>query len=503
MHGAGDQMPFRRVWILGGLIAAFASLLIAASAAAATEIHTPGFPLARGTRASSITLGPDGNMWFAGDKYQVGEGPLGEIGRVTSGGQVTEFEIPTQKSGGGPRESEYESERESSRAWTVTDGPDGNLWFAGESGRMNEIGRITPSGSLTQFALPDPNSAATTITAGPDGNLWFTEDATSKIGRITPSGAITEFPLSPEAGPHGITAGPDGALWFAESGTNRIGRIDPSGVITEFPLSSPTSRPNEITLGPDGNLWFTETVAPKIRSYSPSLANQIGRITPSGQVTMFPVEARWPGTGAITAGPDGRIWFATGTGALFPEYGSSPTPEIGWITPSGQTAPPACVVICGYPANSLAVGPGGALWFGLGTPYNSGGGGSGLIQLGEPGYVGTYSPPPLTLGIGIPPVRKGRTAIKVDCEGTRSCEGELSVSAYYGSKPPTVGHGRYALASGKSAIVPLRLNRTGMRLLKKEKHLRVNVVARSSQGRFGQGRAVELRRQTKARGSAH
>ena len=36
------------------------------------------------------------------------------------------------------------------------------------------------------------------LTAGPDGNLWFTTVAftdRNKIGRITPSGQITEFPI--------------------------------------------------------------------------------------------------------------------------------------------------------------------------------------------------------------------------------------------------------------------------------------------------------------------
>jgi len=45
-------------------------------------------------------------------------------------------------------------------------------------------------------------------------------------------GTITEF--SPASLPRGITAGQDGNLWFAES--NNIGRITPSGSITTFPV---------------------------------------------------------------------------------------------------------------------------------------------------------------------------------------------------------------------------------------------------------------------------
>jgi virginiamycin B lyase len=37
---------------------------------------------------------------------------------------------------------------------------------------------------------------------------------------------------------------------------NRIGRITPAGDITEFPLPRPLTRSFGITAGPDGNLWF-------------------------------------------------------------------------------------------------------------------------------------------------------------------------------------------------------------------------------------------------------
>src|SRR5512135_2025924 len=52
-----------------------------------------------------------------------------------------------------------------------------------------------PSSPVTEFSLPTPNSRPYGITTGPDGNLWFTEFGSDKIGRITPSGAVSEFAL--------------------------------------------------------------------------------------------------------------------------------------------------------------------------------------------------------------------------------------------------------------------------------------------------------------------
>lgn len=51
--------------------------------------------------------------------------------------------------------------------------------------RANKIGRITPSGVITEFAIPTANSGPVGITAG-NGSLWFTELLGNKIGRITP-----------------------------------------------------------------------------------------------------------------------------------------------------------------------------------------------------------------------------------------------------------------------------------------------------------------------------
>src|SRR2546425_13180219 len=73
--------------------------------------------------------------------------------------------------------------------------------------------------TFSEFPLPTRNDDPQGITAGPDRNLWFTENTFSgnNIGRITPNGSITEFQLPfDKSNPQGITAGPDGNLWFTE-----------------------------------------------------------------------------------------------------------------------------------------------------------------------------------------------------------------------------------------------------------------------------------------------
>jgi streptogramin lyase len=66
-----------------------------------------------------------------------------------------------------------------------------------------------------------------------------------------------------------ITTGPDGNLWFVEYDGNALGRITPQGAITNFPLPASHSGPDSITKGPDGALWFTESDGNTIGRYSP------------------------------------------------------------------------------------------------------------------------------------------------------------------------------------------------------------------------------------------
>ena len=99
-------------------------------------------------------------------------------------------------------------------------------------------------------------------------------------GGPPPAGTITEF--SAPNDPTQITAGPDGTLWFGENG--HIGRITPAGKLTEFPLP-PGENALGITEGPDGNLWFTDCV---FDGSGDCTTSTIGRITPGGQISEFP-----------------------------------------------------------------------------------------------------------------------------------------------------------------------------------------------------------------------
>ena len=233
----------------------------------------------------------------------------------------------------------------------ITTGPDGALWFNGESA----IDRISTSGVATVYTS---NGIMGTdgITVGPDKALWFT-DLNNSIGRITPGGAVTIY-TSPEIRqPEGIVTGPDGALWFTNVGNNSIGRITTSGRITDY-TGPGIDNPRAITAGPDGALWFTNEGSGLRRG-------SIGRITTSGKITIY-TNPDIDFAEGITTGPDGALWFASygnftigrvTTGGQFSFFSGSGTS-------SGSSGCPVDIVPqCTDSPRNIVAGPDGALWF--------------------------------------------------------------------------------------------------------------------------------------------
>jgi len=154
---------------------------------------------------------------------------------------------------------------------------------------------------------------------------------------------ITEFSsgVTPGSGAQGIAMGPDGNMWFAEFGADKIGRITPAGVVTEFPLPG-GAMPFDIAAGHDGAMWFSEWGA-----------NAIGRIAMDGRVSVPVALMLNAHPTGITADPQGMIWASeSGTDKIARYDAATPSlAEIGaGITP-------------GAAPRGIATGPDFAVWF--------------------------------------------------------------------------------------------------------------------------------------------
>lgn len=262
---------------------------------------------------SGITAGADGNIWFA-------EWGRPVIGRITTAGELRELVVDPPSGG------------------EIAAGPDGAVWFSSD----HSFGRIAADGSVTHIGIESPVQPRALV-AGLDGNLWYIDYATEppRIARRTLEGEISHFPTFENRPPrnfwpHGIAVGPDGNIWFTRGNPAAIVRLNPSGTMDTFSLPYPGSAPVEVAAGRDGNVWYGDYRA------------MVGRVTPDGQITEFPL-TRY-GTGAVARGSDGNLWFGMQDG-------------LARVDRSGSVTE----FPLGLPANSmligLAAGPDGKIWF--------------------------------------------------------------------------------------------------------------------------------------------
>jgi virginiamycin B lyase len=223
------------------------------------------FPLPSGSSAEAITAGPDGNLWFTTELNEHLGFPVGQIGMINpTTHAIAEFTFPN------PGNLDFGSSITTGpdgNLWfvqgteigminptthaiaefptpsglvgrSITTGPDGNLWFTGlvftgdprTTGQFGSIAMINPTTHATT-EFPQLQPAPIGITTGPDGNLWFTEGGS--IEMINPTThAITGFPTPSGSYAGTITAGPDGNLWFTGSGSD-------GGLIGQFQFGPP------------------------------------------------------------------------------------------------------------------------------------------------------------------------------------------------------------------------------------------------------------------------
>lgn len=387
--------------------------------------------------AAGPSAGPD-QMWFTAGRGQPG---------LRAIEQKVEPVIGRISFGGEIREFSPPNLSLVPTANSITAGNDGAMWFLGQG----SVGRITQDGQITSFPV-DTGLAGGGIASGSDGSLWFTKsDAVGHgaIVRMTLSGQATEFPLSePGSAPGSIVPGPDGNLWFAEAGTERIGRITPAGTITEFPIGS---RPSDLVAGHDGNIWYATDGA-------------IGRISAAGKV--FSPIAVEGGFGPLAAGPDLRLWFGD---ARFPL-------ALGRVTRDGRRS------LTELPSGArwvvdLATGTLGSLWYIARAegPCMGGGGSCQISRPSQPGVIGLIqqSHPVVVIkrtGFSVHP-RWAR--VRLACLGGEAlgrCRGEVTLESRAGVR---FGRKRFEVRTDTTKFVPLRLLREGREALLTGRRLRL------------------------------
>lgn len=161
-------------------------------------------------------------------------------------------------------------------------------------------------------------------------------------------GSWQTFPNPEGSAIYAMTPGKDGAIWFVDS-RPAIGRISMSGQETLYPLSAGASFNNidydvGICRNPDGNVYFTEEL-----NGGPA----IGKITPQGVITDIPLQINSGEIAqTITSSTAGNLWVGhrPSGGLTHVVVGGSQTDYALPISPYG-----------------LVLGPDGRLWMAAGS----------------------------------------------------------------------------------------------------------------------------------------
>jgi virginiamycin B lyase len=238
-------------------------------------------------RASPYALvsGVRHDLWFLEESNGYGRPVKSVVGHLNAAGQLSEVRLPPGPDPQGlsigsdgtvwvsrSREIDRVGPEGAVKPYPVGDAsgavladPGGGAWFAG-SGR---IGHLAVNGGIRTFTVPFGGSVEG-LTVGPGGDVWFTHGSRrnrpSAIGRITPSGRITEYTARGQVF-GSIVTGPEGNLWYTTHFPRRIGRITPRGKVKTWRRGAVAA--GAIAVGPEGNLWLAAGDSDTIAIFQP------------------------------------------------------------------------------------------------------------------------------------------------------------------------------------------------------------------------------------------
>ncbi|MBV8197194.1 MAG: hypothetical protein JO263_03595 [Candidatus Eremiobacteraeota bacterium] len=214
----------------------------------------------------------------------------------------------------------------------------GDYWVA-DGDQTDTLSRVTPGGKVTTYSIGyTPYEIA--IDGG--GNFWLTNATfTSKLIKVTPKLNVTAYQLG-DATCGGVILGGDGNVWFAEN--THIGKMTPGGKLTEYPVQGANVYAGTGLAWSRGLLWFQSETA--LASLDPV----------SGDVKFYNYRAF--NTGPIAAARDGTLWFTTFPGSAPVLVGFNPK-KSAFAT---YTAPASYGPGDG-PAGMILSNDGRALWY--------------------------------------------------------------------------------------------------------------------------------------------
>jgi virginiamycin B lyase len=192
---------------------------------------------------------------------------------------------------------------------------------------------------FVEYPMPVPQDMPIAIAAGPDGTVWFSLDGADAVGRVRDGRLERLAKPGKTLEPLGLAVAPDGSAWYTDIAAHAVSRMTPSGEVTSFPLGTPIVRLGRLAVAPDGAAWFAEPIS-----------RSISRLK-DGELTRHLFQSPLGGPYGVAAAADGTVW-ATLQAAN----------QLLRIAPDG-TISAFNVPRPGAVPTDIAVAPDGAVWF--------------------------------------------------------------------------------------------------------------------------------------------
>jgi len=171
----------------------------------------------------------------------------------------------------------------------IVEGPDGRLWFSGQSGTYHGVGAMTRAGVLTSYPLPIAG-VAFGLAAGAE-HVYVADYTNGVVHQIAMNGSWRAEPWILQSGslPAALVVaqddtGTDTMLWAAESGTGSLAQINlETGHLEESIEVGAGSRPYGLASDPASNtVWGTANAVHSLFSLDVTPGAAAGIVIVSG-----------------------------------------------------------------------------------------------------------------------------------------------------------------------------------------------------------------------------
>jgi len=237
-----DRAPDNTLWIADGAAEARIMQFDPSSLGfVGTGYVLPDSLFGPSAKPTGITVAPDGSVWFTNEVDR----SIGRLDPAIPGGDFQRFPDVGESLPDIPNDIAFAT--------------DGTAWFTVGHGVAPSVNRITGTGDIESWTIPDLTSPFGINLLGDE--VWFLDHQANLLVQFDPSSEdfdIFAVPMPELQDAHYFVVDENEIFWMTAFVGNNIGTFDPTTEMFDFLALRPNAWPMGIALSPTGEIWFAE-----------------------------------------------------------------------------------------------------------------------------------------------------------------------------------------------------------------------------------------------------